>query len=178
MQPIPAPDETRANQNFKALLGALSRPGQIHNLAAPGEEEIIQALIDRECRVFCVDPGLGATLRQTGALMVEPQEADHLFLGTLSDLALLHLLSLGSDLNPDDGATVVIQAGLSQSQAQTLRLSGPGIDTALDVAITGLPNGFWSARRDLIRYPMGFDLFLLDGADVMGIPRSTMVEVL
>ena len=29
-----------------------------------------------------------------------------------------------------------------------------------------------------MRYPMGFEIFLVDGARILGVPRSTVVEVL
>jgi alpha-D-ribose 1-methylphosphonate 5-triphosphate synthase subunit PhnH len=33
-------------------------------------------------------------------------------------------------------------------------------------------------RTALCRYPAGFDLFLICGAQVIGLPRSTTIEVL
>lgn len=168
--------ETRANASFEALLWALSRPGLPRSLPAPGEAPIIEALIDRECRVHCADPRLIPLAMQAGAEIAEIGQADHVFLGELSDPDPLLSVQLGSDLYPDDGATVVVQARFNSGPH--LRLTGPGIDGALAVQIAGLPVGFWSTRARLIRYPMGFDLFLLDGDRVIGIPRSTTVEVL
>ena len=174
--PVPSPAESRANATFDALIWALSRPGQVRELPETGEAPIIDALLDRECRVFCADPVLMPKVVGTGAMIADLSAADHVFLGAPNDLAPLCALRTGSDLYPDDGATVVIRARLGAGV--DLRLSGPGIETSDRVRIDGLPDGFWTLRRDLIRYPMGFDVIFVDGAKVMGLPRSTKVEVL
>ena len=174
--PIPSVEETRANAAFDALLGALSRPGQIRTLPSAGEISIIEALLDRECRVFCGDPTLMPQVLETGAIVAKLPEADHVFLGALQSVEPLLSVAQGSDLYPDDGGTVVVRAILNTGPK--LRLFGPGIVNHHDVAISGLPSGFWQLRQDLIRYPMGFDLFFVDGDQVLGIPRSTKVEEL
>ena len=88
---------------------------------------------------------------------------------------LLQGLRRGSDLHPEDGATLVCDARLGAGQG--LRLSGPGCDGPVAVAVGGLPEGFWTARAGLMRYPTGFELFLVEDDRVLGIPRSTRVEV-
>ncbi|MBT8152567.1 phosphonate C-P lyase system protein PhnH [Epibacterium ulvae] len=178
MQPVPQPtaDETRANASFAALLSALSRPGQIQTLPTSGEAGVIEALLDRECRVACADPRLLPQVMQTGALIAEIPQADHVFLGQMTTAAPLNDICIGSDLYPDAGATVVVNATFDNGVR--LGLTGPGIDGETTVQIAGLPADFWQLRKQRIRYPMGFDLFLLDGARVMGLPRSTTLEVL
>ena len=69
---------------------------------------------------------------------------------------------------------LIVRAQLTQGE--TLELSGPGIEQSRLLQIGGLPGGFWQLRRSLIRYPMGFDLLLVDGDCLVGIPRSTCVE--
>lgn len=174
--PIPSAEESRSNHAFDALLTALSRPGLIQTLPQPGEAPIIEALLDRECRVFCADPLLMPMVLATGAIVADLPAADHVFAGVLQDLDVANGLDLGSDLYPDDGAILVVRAVLGQGPK--LRLTGPGIETAVEITVGGLPAGFWDLRRQRIRYPMGFDLFLVDGDRVLGVPRSTQVEVL
>ncbi|AJE45790.1 phosphonate C-P lyase system protein PhnH [Celeribacter indicus] len=174
--PIPSKTENLANTAFDALIRSLSRPGRIRDLPEPGETPIIAALLDRECRVFCADPLLMPQVLASGAMLSEIEEADHVFLGALTDPDALRPVRLGSDLYPDDGATVVVRARLGEGQG--LRLTGPGIETGETVRIGGLPDGFWRLRRDLVCYPRGFDVFFVDGAKVIGLPRSTEVEVL
>ncbi|TCL08283.1 methylphosphonate degradation complex subunit PhnH [Shimia isoporae] len=174
--PIRSADEARGNASFEALMWALSRPGHIKALPRPGEPSLINALIDRECRVFCADPLLMPQILKTGAEIAMLDNADHVFAGTLKDVSILKELPIGSDLYPDDGATLIAQATLGEST--NLRLRGPGVDGSCDVSIGGLPEGFWEMRKQVMRYPTGFELLLVDGDQLMAIPRSTDVEVL
>jgi alpha-D-ribose 1-methylphosphonate 5-triphosphate synthase subunit PhnH len=174
--PIRSDEETQSNDAFDALLWALSRPGQVRTLPAAGEAALITALLDRECAASCDDPLLISAIMQTGAAVADITVADHVFLGKPSNAARLREVRLGSDLYPDDGATVVVRAGIGNGQG--LRLTGPGVDGALEVRLDGISAEFWQTRKSLIRYPMGFDLFVLDGSRVMGLPRSTNIEVL
>ena len=168
--------EVTANAAFDALLWALSRPGLTQQLPGPGEAPIISALLDRECCVHSADPRLLPQIMRVGAEVAEIAEADHVFLGRMTDADVLRQVKTGSDFYPDDGATLVVQAEIGSGQR--LRLTGPGVDGAVEVQICGLPDGFWRTRAAMIRYPMGFDLFVIDGARVLGLPRSTEVEVL
>lgn len=174
--PVPSPDEARDNASFDALLWALSRPGLARNLPEPGEATIIAALLDRECRVYAHDPLLLPAIMRTGAEISDFAKADHVFLGAIAASDIIAQVAVGSDLYPDDGATVVVRGQIGHGMP--LRLTGPGVDGALTIQLNGLPDGFWTTRTTCLRYPMGFDLFVLDGAAVLGIPRSTKVEVL
>lgn len=169
-------DEIEANACFDALLWALSRPGQIKELPQKGEASIIAALIDRECRVYAGDPRLIPQIMQTGAQIAEPADADHLFLADLPALGFLQDIRMGCDLYPDEGATLIVRAKLGIGQR--LRLTGPGVNGTTEIALSGLPDGFWQQRAKMIRYPMGFDMLVLDGAQIIGLPRSTKIEVL
>ena len=168
--------EEKANAVFDALLWALSRPGLLHNLSEQGEAQIMEALIDRECRAFCSDSAMMTTTLQTGAEITPLEVADYAFLGEVHDASALRDVAQGSDLYPDAGATIVIRADLSNGQA--LRLTGPGVDGDVLINVGGLPSGFWETRADVMRYPMGFEMFLIDEDQIIGVPRSTIVVVL
>jgi len=177
---VPVPDafEARTNATFEALMWALSRPGTVQVLPAPGMAGIAETLLDRECAAFCDDPALAGAIASFGAALVPVAGADHAFLA-LADgegLARLAAVPVGSDLYPDGGATVVAQARFGVGQR--LRLTGPGIETFTDIAVGGLAGGIWPLRAARCRYPAGFDLFLICGAQVIGLPRSTHIEVL
>jgi len=174
--PVPGPSETRDNAAFDTLLWALSRPGLPRTLPEPGEAPIIAALLDRECRVHAADPRLMPEIMRTGAELTDIEHADHVFLGTMAASGPLGQVQIGSDFYPDDGATVIVRASVGSGPA--LRLTGPGINDAVTLQMGGLPDGFWETRAGSLRYPMGFDLFFVDGASVIGVPRSTTVEVL
>lgn len=174
--PVPSAAEARDNATYEALMWALSRPGLPRDLPEPGEGAIIDALLDRECRAHAADPTLLPALARAGAEIAPIEAADHVFLGRLTDAGHLAGIARGSDLYPDDGATVVLRGRIGQGAA--LRLTGPGVNGTLEIRLGDLPDGFWAARAAAIRYPMGWDLFIIDGARVIGLPRSTRIEVL
>ncbi|MEO0544185.1 MAG: phosphonate C-P lyase system protein PhnH [Pseudomonadota bacterium] len=174
--PTPTLEERQANATFDALIWSLSRPGLSRSLPDEGETPIVDALIDRECNVFSADALLMPAILRTGAHIAELAEADHVFLGHMESSDPLQVIKQGSDLYPDDGATVIVRAKFGGGDR--LRFSGPGVDGVEELSVSGLPHGFWQIRAQIMRYPMGFDLFLLDGSDIVGVPRSTIVEVL
>lgn len=176
LTPQPSAFETRSNATYEALIWALSRPGLLRTLPDAGQAPICEALIDRECSVHCAPSDLAEQAARAGAALVAFPQADHVFLPALPRAEALRDLRIGSDLYPEEGATLVLDATLGSGTR--LRLTGPGVEGAVEVAVDGLPEGFWQERARVMRYPMGFELFLVDGARVLGVPRSTHVEVL
>lgn len=175
MVSIPVPDafESRTNATFEALMWALSRPGTLHPLPTSGMAAIAEALVDSECRVYTDDPALARQIASFGAALVTVAEADHCFTTNLTP-DLLAQVAIGSALYPDAGATLITTA--NHGTGQRLRLTGPGIESHTDIALDGVAD-LWP-RRARNRYPAGFDLFLICGTSVMGLPRSTQIEVL
>lgn len=173
--PTPSDFEARTNATFDALMWALSRPGRPRDLPEPGLAPIAEALIDQECHVHSDDPEIAAFAERLGAHRVAPEAADHLFLRQVPD-DCPQALRQGSDLYPEEGATLVAEARIGTGLA--LRLTGPGIDGAENVRVGGIDAEFWGRRARVMRYPMGVELFIVDGTRVLGFPRSTHVEVL
>lgn len=179
MLTVAPPDaiELRANLAFEALMWAMSRPGDSRDMPEAGLSAIVETLVDLECAVFTDNAALRAEVVATGALVTDDlSQADHVFLSSLEGAeARLAALRCGSALYPDDGATLVATA--PHGMGQRLRLSGPGIDGVTEISL-GVSPGFWALREKFCLYPEGFDLLLVDGRSVIGIPRSTKVEVL
>lgn len=179
MLTIAPPDlpELRANATFEALMWALARPGDSREMPEAGLAAIIDTLVDLECSVFSDEPGLRAHAAATAALVTDDVgSADHVFLTSLEGAeAQLERLRCGSALYPDDGATLV--AMVQHGRGQRVRLSGPGVDGTVALTLAVSP-AFWAMRAMLCAYPEGFDMLLVDGRSVIGIPRSTQVEVL
>lgn len=175
--PVPAPEEARDNAAFEALMWALARPGTVHDLPEPGLLPLALALVDLECRVMADDPDLAARIAETGARLATAPVADHAFL-TESDKALgvLAQLPAGTPLYPDQGATLVLPAVIGRGER--LRLTGPGISGQAEIALGGLPPGFFDLRAERCRYPAGIEIVFVDGARIVALPRSTRVEVL
>ena len=172
--PAPSAADLRDAAAFAAVLGALSRPGTIHDLPEAGEGAVIAALLDRECRAH-VAPDLADAVARTGAALVPLERCDHAFLAAPDGADWVVRVPVGSQLHPEGGATVILRAGLGQGAS--LRLTGPGIDGATEVAVAA-PGTLWASRAEAIHYPLGFDMLLIHGTRLMGIPRSTTVEVL
>jgi alpha-D-ribose 1-methylphosphonate 5-triphosphate synthase subunit PhnH len=174
--PTPSAFESRTNAAYEALMWALSRPGLARQLPEAGSEVIIETLLDRECAVYCDSTALSDVARRTGAQLTDPAQADHLFLTQAPAPDLISTMRQGTDMYPEDGATLIIPAQLGGGER--LRLTGPGVDGHIDILVGGVPTTLWAQRAATMRYPMGFEMFLLDGDQVLGLPRSTMIEVL
>lgn len=174
--PVPSPDEVRDNATYDALMWSLARPGTIRRLPQPGLAAILLTLVDRECRVWSDDAVLVRLAVEAGARRARPEEADHGFMADPSAaLDALAVLPTGSALYPDEGATVVVVASIGEGRL--LRLAGPGIEDRAEIRLGALPDRFLALRAERCRYPAGLDLFFVDGDRVVGLPRSTSVEV-
>jgi alpha-D-ribose 1-methylphosphonate 5-triphosphate synthase subunit PhnH len=91
-------------------------------------------------------------------------------------------LKKGTLTQPNKSATVFYLldslAGLPDSQAMELSLTGPGIQDVQSVYVCGLDPGelkHWDCFKN--DYPMGIDIYLVSrSGDIMGIPRSVTIE--
>lgn len=170
--------EAASNDTFQALMWALSYPGRYQTLpaSAPAFDLIAETLLDLETTYFTPDVALAAQLARSGARPKAVSEAAYHFYPQADDamLDLIRVASVGTLPYPDSAATLII--GCALNSGQSLRLTGPGVKTTITAHVGGLPDGFWALRRDASRYPLGWDIFLVDGQHVMGVPRSTVVD--
>jgi alpha-D-ribose 1-methylphosphonate 5-triphosphate synthase subunit PhnH len=165
--------EAGTHATFSAIMWAFSYPGQTRALDG-GFAAIADALLDLEVSAYTTDSSLEPHLRATGAKLKPLEDAEYVFLPALTDLELLQKFRRGSTLYPDQAATLIVGAKLETGTK--LHLTGPGIQTALEVQIS-LPLEFWRVREEVIAYPIGWDVLILDGPRVMGLPRTTRIEV-
>lgn len=176
---------------FRAVLAALSEPGTLQapdagilppaGLCAAAATALL-TLADYETPLF-LPPALregeaGAWLRFHcgSALVDEPAQAAFAVIeGTETSPAIADF-DPGHDQFPDRSCTVFVQcAGLDGGPQ--VRLTGPGIPGERIIAPSGLRPGFWAevaANAEL--YPLGVDLVLCHGAQMIGLPRSTRIE--
>lgn len=177
--PIPphTPAESLSQNTFTALMWALSYPGRPYDLPAEIDpfHAVADTLLDLETTYFTPDAALDPMLRATGARARRPGEAAYHFYPALSgpDLAHIEIANIGTLLYPDSAATLII--GCTFGGGQGLWLSGPGIPSTVSLAISGVPGRLW-ALREATRYPLGWDMFLIDGRRVIGLPRSTVIR--
>ncbi|WP_433871591.1 phosphonate C-P lyase system protein PhnH [Saccharopolyspora sp. CA-218241] len=161
---------------FRAVLDALSRPGEVTRLPEtpfPAVLLPVLALSGLETPVHVARSEWADPVRAvTGAPLVERERAA---LAALDEPDLSGL-PVGSAAAPERGALVALAAdGFDDGPA--LRLSGPGVDGSREVRIAGLPADFAERRRAAADFPAGRDLLLVtrSGA-VLGLPRSTRIE--
>jgi alpha-D-ribose 1-methylphosphonate 5-triphosphate synthase subunit PhnH len=177
--PIYTLEEAQHQQVFQALLQALSYPGRPQALPASSDPfaAIGATLIDLETTFYTADQTLAAALLYSGARPAAADAAAYQFFPALhqADLEQLAVAPLGTYTYPDTGATLVI--GCRFDGNTLLSFSGPGVSGTRELRIGGVPAAFWELRRTLIRYPLGWDVFLVAGQTVVGLPRSCRVEV-
>lgn len=174
---------------FRVLLNALARPGRIGELpsvpaagAAPvGACAALYTLCDYLTPVWLQrpDPALSAALRfHTGApLCNAPGEATFAWIDDAQSVPAPAAFALGDAESPEHSTTLLIRVD-SFTDGVPLRLSGPGIRTTETVAPFGLRADFWSERAALASvFPCGIDCFLICGSRVLGLPRTTLIEV-
>lgn len=174
-----------AQSSFRAMLHALSHPGRILELPdatdapaplCPAMGALALALCDADTPLWH-DGGavLGAWLRfHTGAPLVVAGEAR--FLLASGRPPALASLALGSDEVPQDGATLFLQVA-ALAAAPGWRLTGPGIQSATALHVTGAPEGFVAERAALAGlFPRGLDIILCAGRHIAGLPRTTTIR--
>ena len=190
MLPIQTAFEVESRECFRALMWALSYPGQTQTLPLVADPRSIAALaacarvgrtlLDLETSHFTNDRELGIELARTGSAAQPAAQAAYIFFPrwTEADVPLVEQANIGDEVYPDNGATLIIGCQLNPRDAlgaSTLQLSGPGIQSEQTLKVAGLPSSFWELRERRIRYPLGLDLFLLDGPTVVGLPRTTHI---
>lgn len=179
-----------AQETFRALLDAFSRPGRLIEFDAPSGAPsglppaaavVLLSLIDYETPVWLPDGMVGDVGRwltfHTGAA-VTPTPADARFAVLPGQHAspLLAEFPVGEDRYPDKSATVVVLADALDGGPR-VALSGPGIKGTAEIAPRGLRLGFWDeVARNNARFPLGVDLVLVAGRLALALPRSTAVR--
>ena len=179
--------EARAQKTFTALMWSLAHPGEAQTLEPkPGDvsglETVAEALLDLETSFYTSSSALEEPIKRTGANATTSNEAEYHFHLEITPAVLFQLehVRLGTPLYPDESASLILAC--SQDSGVQLRLTGPGIPQERMVRALGVPLEFWTLRMRKMNFPLGWDVFLVSrvaaGVQVIGIPRSTHVEVL
>lgn len=179
---------------FRSVLEALSRPGRLQTLEASdglqapaplsrGLTALLLTLLDTETSLHLSGPLASDTAWMycrfhTGVQRAgEPAQAD--FVATQAAHAQLDDLRLGDDDMPQQGATLIIDTvSLALERGAGLKLSGPGIEHVQRMGLCGLPMAFWQQRIAMQPlFPRGVDLLLVCGSQLIGVPRSTVIQI-
>jgi alpha-D-ribose 1-methylphosphonate 5-triphosphate synthase subunit PhnH len=175
----PAIESARA---FRAILNAMARPGlvaQVSGVLPPAPLSVaggvaLLVLADGTTPVHLAGACDVAAVRDwvrfhTGAPLVAA-EAAVFAVGAWAALQPLARFPLGTADYPDRSATLIVE--VAAHFPATRRLTGPGIATAIELALPG------EVGVNAGRFPLGLDVILTSGAEIACLPRSTKVEAL
>ncbi len=169
---------------FRALLTAMSYPGRIVALPSPtgmpsglppAMAALVLALCDEQTPLWqdAGDDAAAWIAFHTGAPAASLEAAR--FVMVTAALPSLGALCAGTDEEPQDGATLLLQvAALSEGAGWVLQ--GPGIKDAARLRVDGAPDGFVAARAALAPiFPRGIDIVLCAGDRIAALPRTTRI---
>ncbi|RDU96187.1 phosphonate C-P lyase system protein PhnH [Trinickia dinghuensis] len=181
-----------AQASFRVLLDVLARPGTIGSIDVALDDDVhrqwpaaafaaMLTLVDFSTPVWlqAPDAALAQAIRfHTGApLADESDEAAFAYIVDGENMPPLDAFSLGTPESPQNSATLLIRAAALEG-GRPLTLSGPGIRSSVGIAPAGIADTFWHERASLAAHaPCGIDCYLVCGRSVIGIPRTTRVEV-
>jgi alpha-D-ribose 1-methylphosphonate 5-triphosphate synthase subunit PhnH len=177
--------------SFRAVLAALSRPGTVQTVTAPqahpaplsvAATSLALTLFDHVTPIWLDAAADQESVRgflrfHCGCPFADdPSDAAFAVICDAAAMPGLHSFAVGEDQYPDSSTTVIIDLA-SLTGGPSVTLSGPGIAATSEIAPAGLPDDFWDqirANRSL--FPLGVDVVLTAGDQVMGIPRSITAE--
>ncbi|GAA5785536.1 phosphonate C-P lyase system protein PhnH [Chitiniphilus shinanonensis] len=186
-----AQPEDHAQRVFRLLLDALARPGRVQTLPfefaapaplAPATGAAALALLDYETPVWLQSADSAPWLRfHAGCPLVDdPARARFALIDDAGAMPPLSGFAQGEPEYPDRSATLLIQVAGFAPHSPTERgpiWAGPGIADEVRLGVLGLPDGFWRDwQRNAGHFPLGVDLLLVAGAQVVGLPRTTTVR--
>lgn len=176
--PLYTPAEARSRETFLALMWALSYPGRVYQLPDTNNPFalIAETLLDLETSYYTAASSLEPVLAQTGAQVRPAAQAAYHFYPAVSEpeLADIRAASVGTMLYPDEAATLII--GCQVGSGLPIVLQGPGVNGRQNVQIDGITARFWDMREIACRFPLGWDVYFVDGRNVVGLPRSVQVK--
>lgn len=180
---------------FRAVLQAMSRPGDVVDLIATPDApaplnaaaaSICLSLLDFETSLWLGGDGdlstaAGYLSFHTGApCAADSAQADFALIIDGTALPPLDVFRKGTDELPECSATVIVQVAdivAAEPGAGAWVLTGPGIDGSAGLTVTGLRDDLpVDLARNAGRFPRGVDLIFCAGARLAALPRTTRVE--
>jgi alpha-D-ribose 1-methylphosphonate 5-triphosphate synthase subunit PhnH len=186
-------DPTRESQAiFRKVMDAVARPGSIHDLPfAPDAPDglhraagaVALTLFDFETATW-LDPALRGGSVETWLrfhcgcpLTDDPLKAAFALVADIGTAPLLASFNQGDAKYPDRSTTLVVQLPALEG-GPSVTLTGPGIKGATQLALAGLPEGFWEqVQSNHASFQFGVDLIFTAGDRLTALPRSTRVTI-
>jgi alpha-D-ribose 1-methylphosphonate 5-triphosphate synthase subunit PhnH len=165
---------------FRQILKAMSYPGHRVTLAEAdslADRAVLATLLDPTVSL-CDHHGLlpASDWPLLAASHARAEDAD--FVLADGKLAPDFEPRTGSLDEPEQSATLVLRVDALGTGGTRILLTGPGIEKAEQLAVSGLHDDWLAKRADWVSaFPMGVDLILADAHHVVAIPRTTRLEL-
>lgn len=177
-----------AQSTFRAVLDALSRPGEVRHLLStvevplpltPAMAAIALTLLDHDTPVWldaalAAAPDVSAWIRFHTAAPITalPEQSAFAFVREQMRLPRIESFNLGTAEYPDRSTTVVVHID-SWNSGPVLHLAGPGIKRERRFAPGPLPSDMAERlRANRAFFPRGVDLLLVAEDSLAALPRS------
>ena len=177
-----------SQRNFRELLQAMARPIVPRLVPVPAAAPapilpatmaVLLTLCDADTALWLQQPNdeVASHLRfHAGVRLVqEPADADFALITEPSSMPPLSRFAHGELRYPDHSASLIVQVDGFDNNAGRC-FAGPGIRDVKQLAIEGLPAGFWQQRAAMsAQLPLGIDLIFISGERMVALPRTTRV---
>jgi len=164
---------------FRGVLEAFSRPGQISTLPECNHNTaiaVLATLVDGESSL--ADPHQLLDNRVWQRLQIKP---------TAPELAAFILCQgtrpvdfepcQGTLASPEQGATLVLTVAALNGGDSTYQLTGPGIESTVQIAPQGLDMSWFKQRSGWnCAFPLGVDMLLVTEEGILALPRTTQIK--
>ncbi|MEB3882356.1 phosphonate C-P lyase system protein PhnH [Lyngbya sp. CCY1209] len=178
-----------AQTSFRALLDALSHPGQPRTIPPfltpprdlnPACAIACLTLLDLETEVwlspeFPSEVGRWLVFHSGCRWGTDPGTADFALIRDIAELPDLTQFNPGTAEEPETAATLLIQVPSLQG-GEAVTLTGPGILGEQNINLP-VSAQFWVQWRENVRqYPQGIDIFFFSDREVVGLPRTAQLK--
>lgn len=171
-----------AQSCFRAVMSAFSTPGHFVSLPitltppsglSTSCAALLLTLADAHTKIAMPEAKAAQDWLtfHTGAPLADLSDADFCVATTCPALPTLRQ---GTDIAPEDGATLILD--LADFKGTAFRLSGPGLKDPITVTLP-LDSAFLAAWHAQTRTaPRGVDIILCVGSQILALPRSLQIE--
>ncbi len=179
-----------AQGTFRAALEAMAHPGRVVQAQGPPAPPpplrpmaaaLCLALLDLDTPLWIDAAGAAPAVVEylrfhCGCPLVAADAAVFALIADVARLGAGAVLSLGTDEEPERGATLIIQVD-RLVPGEGRRLTGPGIAGETRLSAPGLPDEVWRRLGAASgRFPRGLDAFLVARDEFAAVPRTTRIE--
>ncbi|MDX1809665.1 MAG: phosphonate C-P lyase system protein PhnH [Sulfurospirillaceae bacterium] len=166
-------------KNFKALMSALSMPGNIKKISPLYKSAMLALsnvlLYNEVTYFFAGDDNISLVADITNPKIETAQNADYIFSDQI-DKDLLEIAKKGTFLNPEFSATLIFACkDFNKTKA---KISGPGIKEEKEIYLPCEREFIQTLTEKNSNYPLGIEVFFINEKnELMALSRTTKIEV-